>query len=121
MLSSSTYRELRDNSIQKNNVSYYDHDNLQQTPAEYKPLYTDNKNKRRTIKNTEDSQRKASNNDNNSSCLSQRIDTPSQYSSVKREASIVYYCRSCGHTVNDEESANKPCANCDGELVLSTL
>ena len=34
---------------------------------------------------------------------------------------IVHYCRNCGYTVKDVAGAKSPCANCGGEMVLSTL
>ncbi len=34
---------------------------------------------------------------------------------------IVYYCGNCANTVKDVAQADKPCINCGGELVVSTL
>jgi rubrerythrin len=42
-----------------------------------------------------------------------------QSSSVK--ASLAYYCGNCGYTVQDVIAAENPCANCGGEMVLTTL
>lgn len=89
------------------------HHTLQQTPGFSSPYP---ENARRVKEEGEDNQKR------NYHYLKPKEDKPPADSIImKREASVVHYCRNCGNTINGKKESDKPCANCDGEMVLSTL
>ena len=108
---SSSHSDLWWNTHQYNN-NHRHHAALQKAPG-FRPPYPENA--RRVKEEGEDKQKR-----NDYYYLKSEGKLPAD-SIIKREASIVHYCRNCGHTTNGTEEADKPCANCNGELVLSTL